>query len=172
MSRPNDATQEFKIVTNPYDAEYGQTRGGLINLTLESGTNALHGDAYEYMRRTWHDAGTWVNHAQKVLSPTNKALYAASQYGFEPDGPVLLPKLYNGRDKLFFVTQFENYNEVVPFAGTPIFSMPLPQWANGDFSGLTYKDNPVTIYNPYSTYFCIEKGSPKLAATPSQTTRF
>jgi hypothetical protein len=168
---PDDATQELKIVTNPYDAEYGQTRGGVINLTLKSGTNAIHGDAYEYMRRTWLDANTWVDDAQKVLNPTNRALYATpqhklDQYGFELDGPVVLPKLYNGRDKLFFVTQFENYNEVIPSASTPIFSVPLPQWANGDFSGLTYNGNPVTIYNPYSTYSCTVNGKTQTCRNP------
>ena len=168
---PVDSTQEFKIVTNPYDAEYGQTRGGVINLTLKSGTNAIHGDAYEFLRRTWLDANTWVNDAQKVLNPTNTALYATpqhklDQYGFELDGPVVLPKIYNGRDKLFFVTQFENYNEIIPAANSTILSVPLAQWANGDFSGLTYNGNPVTIYNPYSTYSCTENGKPQICRNP------
>src|SRR6185437_8757946 len=57
---PDDAVQDFKIVTNPYDAEYGQTRGGVINLNLKSGTNQIHGDVYEYLRRTWLDANWWV----------------------------------------------------------------------------------------------------------------
>lgn len=166
---PDDSTQEFKIVTNPYDAEYGFTRGGVINLTLKSGTNSLHGDLYEYARRTWLDANWWVNDAQKILNPTKKALYSTpqhklDQYGFELDGPVVLPKVFNGRNRLFFVTQFENWNEIEPaYADT---SVPLPQWANGDFSGLTYAGQPVTIYNPYSTYSCTVKGNPEICRNP------
>jgi len=170
---PDDATQELKIVTNPYDAEYGQTRGGAINLTLKSGTNAIHGDVYEYMRRTWLDSNLWVNDALKIINPQNVAsgLYHTpqhklDQYGFELDGPVVLPKIFNGRDKLFFVTQYENWNEVVPSASTAILSVPLPQWANGDFSGLTYAGNPVTIYNPYSTYSCTVKGVSQICRNP------
>ena len=154
---PDDAVQDFKIVTNPYDAEYGRTRAGVIDMTLKSGTNDLHGDVYEYLRRTWLDANWWVNDANKALFPQNVAsgLYNTpqhklDQYGMELDGPVVIPKLYNGRDKTFFVMQVENWNEIIPNFTTT--SVPLSQWASGNFSGLTYNGNPVTIYNPYSTY--------------------
>src|ERR1017187_4512408 len=69
----------------------------------------------------------------------------------ELDGPVIIPKLYNGRDKAFFLMQVENWNEIAPNTPTST-SVPLAAWVNGDFSGLTYNGNPVTIYNPYSTY--------------------
>ena len=166
---PDDAVQDFKIVTNPYDARYGQTRGGVIDMDLKSGTNQIHGDVYEYARRTWLDANWWVNDAQKVLNPTKKYLYATpqhkmDQYGAELDGPVILPKIFNGRNKLFFVAQVENWNEVEPaYADT---SVPLPQWTNGDFSGLTYNSQPVTLYNPYLTYSCTENGKSQICRNP------
>ena len=68
---PVDSTQEFKIVTNPYDAEYGQTRGGVINLTLKSGTNAIHGDAYEFLRRTWLTPTSGSTMPKKFSIPKN-----------------------------------------------------------------------------------------------------
>ena len=155
---PDDAVQDFKIVTNPYDSEYGRTRGGVLDMDLKSGTNKLHGDVYEYLRRTWLDANWWVNDAQKILQPQNIASgiyntprHKLDQYGVELDGPVLIPKIYNGRDKTFFVMQVENWNEVQP-ASPNYTSVPDPKWASGDFSGLTYQGNPVTIYNPYDTY--------------------
>ena len=159
---PDDAVQDFKIVTNPYNAEYGQTRGGAIDMDLKSGTNQIHGDVYEYLRRTWLDADWWVNDAEKVLNPTKKSLYATpqhklDQYGAELDGPVFLPKVFNGRNKLFFVAQVENWNEIQPaYADTsvPCTANTCGDWANGDFSNLTYNGAPVTIYNPYSTYSC------------------
>ena len=168
---PDDAVQDFKIVTNPYNAEYGQTRGGAIDMDLKSGTNKIHGDVYEYARRTWLDANWWVNDAQKTLNPQkaaqglyNTPQHKLDQYGTELDGPVVLPKVFNGRNKLFFLAQVENWNEIEPaYADT---SVPLAAWANGDFSGLTYNGAPVTIYNPYDTYRCTVNGKPEICRHP------
>jgi hypothetical protein len=151
---PDDSVQDFKIVTNPYDSQYGKTRGGVIDMSVKTGTNMLHGDVYEYARRTWLDSNTWFNDYHIATGGT-PSLYATlqhklDQYGAELDGPVRIPKLYNGRDKTFFLLQYENWNEVEPaFTST---SVPLTQWATGDFSGLTYNGAPVTLYDPLSTY--------------------
>jgi hypothetical protein len=165
---PDDAVQDFKIVTNPYDAEYGQTRSGAIDMDLKAGTNKIHGDVYEYLRRTWLDANWWVNDAEKVLNPVGAAsgLYDTpqhklDQYGAELDGPVVLPKVFNGRNKLFFVAQVENWHEIEPaYADTsvPCTASTCGDWADGNFSGLTYAGAPVTLYNPYSTYNCTVSG--------------
>jgi hypothetical protein len=171
---PDDAVQNFKIVTNPYDSEYGESRGGVIDLDLKSGTNQIHGDVYEYLRRTWLDANWWVNDAEKVLNPAKAALYATpqhklDQYGAELDGPVVLPKVFNGRNKLFFLAQVENWNEVEPaYADTsvPCTASTCGDWANGDFSSLTYNGAPVTIYNPYSTYNCTVNGKAQICRNP------
>ncbi len=56
---PVDAVQEFKIVTNPYDAAYGRAQGGVVDMSLKSGTNSLHGTAYEFLRRGWLDSNTY-----------------------------------------------------------------------------------------------------------------
>jgi hypothetical protein len=123
---PDDAVQDFKIVTNSYDSQYGRTRAGVIDMNLKSGTNRVHGDVYEYARRTWLDANWWVNDAQKKLNPQNVASgiyntqqHKLDQYGAELDGPVIIPKIYNGRDKTFFVMQVENWNEIVPNTPAP-----------------------------------------------------
>lgn len=174
---PDDAVQDFKIVTDPYDAQYGQTRGGAIDMDLKSGTNQIHGDVYEYARRTWLDANWWVNDAEKVLNPTKSALYATpqhklDQYGAELDGPLVLPKVFNGRNKLFFVAQVENWHEIEPaYADTsvPCTASTCGDWANGDFSGLTYNGAPVTLYNPYSTYNCTVSGKPQICRNPFPT---
>ncbi len=173
---PDDAVQDFKIVTNPYDAEYGQTRGGVIDMDLKSGTNQIHGDVYEYARRTWLDANWWVNDAEKVLNPTKAALYATpqhklDQYGAELDGPVVLPKILHKRNKLFFVAQYENWNEIEPaYADTsvPCTASTCGDWVHGDFSNLTYNNAPVTIYNPYDTYSCTVNGASQICREPFQ----
>jgi hypothetical protein len=147
---PVDSVQEFKIITNPYDAQYGRAAGGVVEMTLKSGTNKLHGDVYEFARRGWLDANSWQNN----YYGNSRAQHKLDQYGGEADGPVKIPKLYNGQDKLFFLTQFENYNEVVP--STTVDSVPSPQWLKGDFSNLTWWDGskyaPITIYDPLTLH--------------------
>ena len=152
---PEDSVQEFKIVTNPYDSQYGRNRGGVIDMTLKSGTNRLHGDVYESARRTWLDANLWINDyiiatQPKLASNFETLNHKLDQYGLELDGPIVLPKLFNGRNQAFFLMQVENWNEIDP--ATLTTSVPDPQWATGNFSGLIYNNLPVTIYNPYSTY--------------------
>ena len=86
---PSEATQEFKVQTNSYDAQYGRTSGGVINLSIKPGTNKFHGAVYEYLRRTGVTANTYANNANRQPRPNR----LQDQYGFEIDGPVHLPKL-------------------------------------------------------------------------------
>jgi hypothetical protein len=69
---PVDAVQEFKIITNSYDAQYGRTAGGIVNVLLKSGTNTLHGSVYEFMRRKWLDATSWSGRAEECRSPSRR----------------------------------------------------------------------------------------------------
>jgi hypothetical protein len=154
---PVDAVQEFKIITNPYDAQFGRGQGGVQDITLKSGTNQLHGDVYEFARRSWLDSDTWLNDNINSKTPgkATKGQHKLDQYGFELDGPVVLPKLYNGRDKTFFLLQFENWDEKVP--NTLVTSVPDPNWIKGDFSNLTYWTGrayaPITLYDPTSLHY-------------------
>ena len=149
---PVDAVQEFKIVTNPYDAQYGRGQGGVVDMMLKSGTNQLHGDVYEFARRTWLDSNTWQNDYYNAQTPGSapKGQHKLDQYGFELDGPVYLPHLYNGHDKTFFLLQFENWDEKVP--STIVASVPDPKWLKGDFSNLQWWTGsayaPITLYDP------------------------
>jgi hypothetical protein len=155
---PVDAVQEFKIITNAYDAQYGRAAGGALNEVLKSGTNRLHGDVYEFARRTFLDANTYQNNflLSQGGSPTeySRPRQSWDQYGAEMDGPIRVPKLYNGKDKSFFLLQYENFKEVVP--NSTVTSVPSPQWINGDFSNLTYWNGsageyqPIWIYDPRS----------------------
>lgn len=148
---PVQAVQEFKVVTNPFDAMYGRLQGGAIDMTLKSGTNQLHGSVYEFARRAYLDANLWANDYNHLP----KSSHTRDQYGAELDGPLVLPKLYNGRDKTFFVAQFENWSEIFP--GTVLDTVPEPQWLTGDFSDLQYYDattgsmQPMILYDPLTT---------------------
>ncbi len=144
---PVDAVQEFKIVTNPYDAQYGRSGGGVEDIVLKSGTNKIHGDIYEFARRGWLDANDW----QDNYYGTSRAAHKLDQYGFELDGPIVAPRIYNGHNKSFFVTQFENWNEITP--STIHTSVPEPAWKTGDFSSLVATDGtPATIYDPLTIH--------------------
>src|SRR5438128_3181411 len=94
---PVDAVQEFKIITNSYDTQYGRTAGGVVNVSLKSGTNTLHGSVYEFMRRKALDANSLILNARGAP----KSEHFLDQYGFQVDGPVRVPGVYDGRDKTF-----------------------------------------------------------------------
>jgi hypothetical protein len=140
---PADAVQEFKVQTNSYDAQYGRTAGGVVNMSLKSGTNSFHGTAYEFYRRKWLDANSFLLNARN----TPKIQHYLDQYGFEVDGPVQIPGLYNGKGKTFFMFNGEKYREGTPAA--QFSTTPTPAMKNGDFSGLVdAQGRLITIYDP------------------------
>ena len=158
-----DAVQEFKVQTNSFDAQYGKSAGGIVNVSLKSGGNAIHGTAYEFARRVQWDANSFQNNAAGLdkrgcgssssASDTicrNKAEgHFLDQYGFTVGGPIYFPKLYDGRNKSFFFGAYEGYREGTP---TPLrLSVPAPEFLNGDFSNLKDSNgNKITIYNPFT----------------------
>ena len=162
---PVDSVQEFKMITSPYDAQYGLMAGGVEDVILKSGTNKIHGATYEYGRRTWLDANSWANNwaisqLAAGVSPSSAGLDRArmkwDQYGFELDGPVVLPKIFNGKNKSFFTVQWEHFRQSAPV--TDIESVPDPAWTGsdgnggGDFSNLTYYNSGTGKYTPKQIY--------------------
>jgi hypothetical protein len=146
----NDAVQEFRVMTNFYDSQYGRTGGGVINIATKSGSNGFHGTAYEFMRRYQLDANNISSNAaglpRYTVDPTGKNVggHVLDQYGTVLTGPVLLPRLYNGKDKTFWMFGFENYRENAPMS--TLTSVPSAAERQGDFSGAG-----VSVYNPFST---------------------
>jgi hypothetical protein len=154
---PAPAVQEFKIITSPYDSQYGLMAGGVEDVELKSGTNQLHGTVYDNARRTFLDANTWSNdwYIGTATPGTNLAPYATpqmswNQYGAELGGPLYLPKIYNGHNKSFFTLAYEKFGEIQPETLTT--SVPQPGWANGDFTNLTYwtgtANAPISLLDP------------------------
>src|ERR1051326_1977603 len=154
-----DAVQEIKIQTNSFDAQYGKTAGGIVNVSLKSGTNQFHGTAYEFARRIAWDANSFQNNARgadkrgcvpsDTLCLKDAQGHFLDQYGGTIGGPIIFPKLYNGRNKSFFFGAYEGYREGTP---TPLsLSFPAPEFLQGDFSNL--KDSTgkqIVIYNPFT----------------------
>jgi hypothetical protein len=141
-----DAIAEFKIQTNAMSAEYGRTGGAVINATYKSGTNNLHGTVYEFWKNRSLNANTWlndVNHAAKPFTNVNT-------FGYSLGGPVYLPKIFNGRNRLFFFTNYEGYRDVAPT--TTLMTIPTVGQRSGDFSHLaTAAGAPILIYDPLTT---------------------
>jgi hypothetical protein len=110
-----DAIQEVAVQTSNFAAEYGQVAGGYFNFTMKSGTNQLHGSAYDYLVNEAFNAGLPFTDAG-TLTPIKEGQHIRNtqrrnDYGFTVGGPILIPKVYNGRDKSFFFFNFEQYRE-------------------------------------------------------------
>ena len=141
-----EAVQEFNVQTNIYDAQYGRTSGAVVNLAIKGGTNALHGSVFHYFR---HDKLT-ANLFESNWAGRAKTTYRWNQPGVQFDGPVWLPKLYDGRNRTFFMLSFEaiRNSNPSPFVGT----MPTELQRQGDFSQtLQANGQPITIYDPMTT---------------------
>jgi hypothetical protein len=145
-----DAVQEFKVMTSTYDAQYGHTGGGAINISLKSGTNSFHGSGYEYLKRGGFNAATFSDNAHGNQTPAS----GLDQYGFTIGGPVDIPKIYKGKDKTFFFFAWEKYHEDQEYPSEKVASVPTAAQRQGDFSAT--RDNQrrlITIYDPLTGRF-------------------
>jgi Carboxypeptidase regulatory-like domain len=143
---PLESVGEIKLITNNYSAEYGMSGGGVVTAATEGGTNIFHGSAYEYLRNTDFNANGWYpNHVGQARSA-----YHENNFGFSIGGPVVLPKVYQGKDKTFFFMNLEWDPQRTPDIITA--SVPTAAMRSGNFSGLVDESgNPITIYDPSST---------------------
>ncbi|MHB1022758.1 MAG: carboxypeptidase-like regulatory domain-containing protein [Acidobacteriaceae bacterium] len=143
-SPPQDAVSEVTVKMFDTDAAYGHTNGGVANQVLKSGTNQIHGSAYEFTQVSALDGNTFFNNRNgKPRQVTH-----FNQYGLTAGGPFYLPKVYDGRNKLFWFFAFEKLNDSQPT--TDITSVPTAAERNGDFSSLLALGSQYQIYNPYS----------------------
>lgn len=87
---PQDSIQEYRIVTNNFDSQYGRAAGGIVNVTTKAGTNTFHGDAWEFNRVSAYTANTFDNNAHSVP----KGHYTRNQFGYDVGGPIAKNKLF------------------------------------------------------------------------------
>src|SRR5262245_10673283 len=144
-----EAITEFTVGTNGFKAEYGQAGGGVMTFVSKSGTNSLHGTAYNFLRNDALDARGFF--AQK------KSVYKQNDFGASLGGPILLPgKIfgplsYDGRNRTFFFFSFEGFRNRVGGNDT-ILSVPTPEMYNGDFSKwVDASGKLIPIYDPATT---------------------
>ena len=142
---PVDAIQEFKVQTATFDASFGQTEGGVTNISIKSGTNGLHGSAYFSTMLPDMAANDFFANRSGQPRPG----FSYQRWGGTAGGPVYIPKVYNGKDKTFFFWAYEGIHDSRPRNnGTP--TVPTPAMKSGDFSQLLGLGTQYQIYNPLS----------------------
>ena len=146
-----DVVQEFKVQSHNDLSEFGQAPGGIVNVATKSGTNALHASAWEFLRNQVFDAdNAYIKFQGKPRNPLRQ-----NQFGVAIGGPVLIPKLYNGRNRTFFYGGYEGFRQSKASQSTGV--APTQAEINGDFSALLTLPKPITIYDP-STLTAVGSG--------------
>ncbi len=139
-----DGIQEFKVQTGVYSAEFGH-ESSQINVVSKSGTNSYHGSMYDFIRNNLADANPYF--FPYNATPPKVFPYKWNDYGFELDGPIRIPHVYNGKDKFFFMVDDEWRK--VRTIGQGSATVPSSSIAGGNFQGYTTAAGaPVTIYDP------------------------
>jgi hypothetical protein len=133
-----EAIREFKVQTNLYSADLGRNSGAVVDVVSKSGTNDIHGSAFEFLRNSAMDARSFFN-AKGTPFPT----FRYNQFGGSLGGPVVLPG-YNGRNKTFWFVDYEGFRRDLQNFVTA--TVPTLGIRNGDFSG-----EPNRIYDPLTT---------------------
>ena len=139
-----DAIQEFKVQSETYSAEYGFS-ANQVNIVSKSGSNQLHGTAFDFLRNDAFDAASPLQSANPELRQ--------NQFGFVLGGPIYIPKVYDGRNKTFFLVNYEGWR-IHRGLNQATFNVPDPAQLTGDFSGSGL--TPITAgCVPSATQFCM-----------------
>jgi hypothetical protein len=143
-----DAVQEFSVQTSNYSARYGGNAGGVVNIVTRSGVDEVHGNAFEFVRNS-------VFNARDFFSPLGRDPLKRNQFGGTLGGPVVIPHVYNGKDKTFFFVGYQGTRIRDTQLGANNAFFPTQADLNGDFSALLSASNPnnplgkaVTITDP------------------------
>jgi hypothetical protein len=142
-SLPQDAVQEVRVKAFDSDASFGHTGGGTLNQVMKTGTNTIHGTVWEYNQPNTLTANDFFNNAKGVQRPTSHL----NQYGLTAGGPIWIPKVFNGKNKLFWFFAFEGMKDGQP---NPVFlTIPTAAERTGNLSQILAADK-TQLYDPYS----------------------
>ena len=135
-----DAVQEFKVQTNFFSAEFGQTGGAVVNMIMKSGTNNFDGTGYYFLRNSALNSNDWFT----ARAGREKPYYRRDQVGGVVGGPLI-------RNKTFFFVTYEHTQQKNPLSSTR--TVPTLLQRQGDFSETRNAAGQVmTIYNPFDTF--------------------
>ena len=137
---PSDIVQEFRVQTATFDSQFGNTEGGVTSISIKSGTNDFHGTGYYWLEPGGISANDFFGNARGQGRPFSYS----NRPGFSVNGPVWIPKVYDGKNKTFFLFSYEGIRDSRPRfdAGNSVY-VPTAALRSGNFSGLG-----VTIFDP------------------------
>lgn len=143
---PYEMVNEFRVDRSTFSAQFGLAQGA-VTYNMASGTNNLHGDAFEILRNQLFDSDgffpTKFNKVGRPIAPTDQQ----NNYGFTVSGPVWIPKVYNGRNKTFFLFSSDWFKQNI--AQTAVGTVPTPAMKTGDFSNFVDSTGKqIPIYDP------------------------
>ncbi len=141
---PVDVVQQVKVEIFQADAAAGHTGGGTVNQITKSGTNSAHGTLYEFNQTSALESRNFFLARSGQKLPVGRF----NQYGGTFGGPVFFPRLFDGRNKLFFFFAFEGIKDSYPETFT--LTVPTALERKGDFSQLLNAGSRYQIYNPYT----------------------
>lgn len=139
-----DALQEFKVQSGIYPAEFGRA-ASQINVSTKPGSNEFHGALFEFMRNDKIDAKQY----DFIGTSPAKSPFKYNQYGFTLGGPVLIPRLFNGKNRLFFMGNYEGFRQRT--RGIGLYTTPTVAMRGGDFSYALASGNQ--LYDPATKAF-------------------
>ena len=137
-----EAVEEVKVELFQTDASYGDTLGGTVNITTKSGTNQFHGSLYEFNQTSALAANQFFLNS----AGTKATVTRSNQYGGTIGGPVRIPKVFNGKDRLFFFLAYEGFKDSSP--GVFTGAVPTAAERTGDFSSLLAAGSSYQLYDP------------------------
>jgi hypothetical protein len=140
---PAGVVEEFKIQTATFDAANGFASGAVVNVSLKAGTNQLHGQLYEFFQNPVLNANSFFNN----LSRQPRANIRQHRFGGSASGPIYIPKLYDGRNKSFWMYGYEGIKDTFP-RQTVTDTVPTDAQRRGDFSQLLSAGSQYQIYDP------------------------
>lgn len=126
-----ESVSEFKMQTGTMGAQYGGGQTAVANFAVKSGTNEIHGSAYDYIQNDALRANSFTNNALNRIRPP----YKSNNYGGAVGGPVYIPKIYNGKNRTFFFTNYER-TRVRDYNSIAFGTLPTVDMKRGDFSRL------------------------------------
>ena len=142
-----EVVSQFKVVSSDPPAEYGRTSGAVLNIVTKSGSNSLHGDAYDFLRNDKLDAANYFTKRNGVYPYPSihdfRPPHRENQFGAYAGGPVYLPHVYHGKDRTFFTFAYEGIRNVAPTVGTT--TVPTALMRQGIFT-----EAPTVVYDPNS----------------------
>jgi hypothetical protein len=141
---PQDIIQEFKVQTATFDASFGSTEGGVTNISIKSGTNSLHGTAYYSGLPPWIANDFYANRVGQSTTG-----FKENRWGGSIGGPVIIPGIYHGKNKTFFMFGYEGIHDSRPRNDASANQVPSAKMKTGDFSELLAISSQYQIYNPF-----------------------